>query len=241
MKKISSLVVILSILILTLTSCGNSNYRLEEGSKLTKEDINILKKSYNSLSKEQKTDLILMDDKMSEGEYIKFKDNLKRLYVEEMASAYGSVETAGKMFENSYDLKLREKQGKLTDEEKIENESIEKKAKESNNEVKKYMEAKDKIQDNLDNNLKNQYNELVVESKVIDSDSLKKKITIDVNVVTFKSVTVGQMTTIRNKVAQEVIKIIECDTVEIKLKLNSEDKGIYNFTQDKGWDKNIEP
>lgn len=123
MKKRGNLLIILSIFIftLTLTSCGNSKYKLEKGSNLTKEDIKILKKNYNSLNEDQKIDLVLMEDKMSEDEYIKFKDDLKRLYVQEMASDYGSEETASRIFEENYDLKLREKQGKLTDEEKMKN------------------------------------------------------------------------------------------------------------------------
>lgn len=243
MKKRGNLLIILSIFIfaLTLTSCGNSKYKLEEGSNLTKEDIKILKKNYNSLDEDQKIDLILMEDKMAEGEYINFKDDLKRLYVQEMASAYGSEETAARIFEENYDLKLREKQGKLTDEEKLEKEKSEEKAEESYNKIIEYMNAKDKIQDNLDNNLKNKYEECTIKTEVIDSDAVNKKVIVDVNVITFKDITVGEMTTIRNEVAQEVQRVIVCNIIEIKLKLNSEDKGTYTFTLDNGWDKSIEP
>lgn len=242
MKKTSNLLIILSILIfaLTLTSCNNSKYKLQEGSALTKEDIKILKKNYNSLNEEQKIDLILMEDKMSEDEYINFKDDLKRLYIQEMASDYGSEETAARMFETNYDLKLREKQGKLTDEEKVEKEKSEEKAEESYNEIIEYMNAKDKIQDNLDSNLKNKHEECTIKSEVIDSDAANKKVIVDVNVITFKDITVGEMTTIRNEVAQEVQRVIVCNTIEINLKLNSEDKGTYKFTTDNGWDKNVE-
>lgn len=242
MKKTSNLLIILSILIfaLTLTSCDNSKYKLQEGSNLTKEDIKILKKNYNSLNEDQKIDLILMEDKMSEDEYINFKDDLKRLYVQEMASDYGSEETAARIFEKNYDLKLREKQGKLTDEEKVEKEKSEEKAEESYNEITEYMNAKDKIQDNLDSNLKNKHEECTIKSEVIDSDAANKKVIVDVNVITFKDITVGEMTTIRNEVAQEVQRVIVCNTIEINLKLNSEDKGTYKFTTDNGWDKNVE-
>ena len=229
------------IFALTLTSCGNSKYKLQEGSNLTKEDIEILKKNYNSLNEDQKTDLILMEDKMSEDEYINFKDDLKRLYVQEMASAYGSEESAARIFEENYDLKLREKQGKLTDEEKLEKEKSEEKAEESYNEIIEYMNAKDKIQSNLDSNLKNKHEECTIKSEVVDSNVTNKKIIIDVNVITFKDITVGEMTTIRNEVAQEVQKVIVYNAIEINLKLNSEDKGTYEFTVENGWDKNVEP
>lgn len=242
MKKTSNLLIILSILIfaLTLTSCDNSKYKLQEGSNLTKEDIKILKKNYNSLNEDQKIDLILMEDKMSEDEYINFKDDLKRLYVQEMASDYGSEETAARIFEKNYDLKLREKQGKLTDEEKVEKEKSEKKAEESYNEITEYMNAKDKIQDNLDNNLKNKHEECTIKSEVIELDRVNEKAIVNVNVITFKDITVGEMTTIRNEVAQEVQRVIVCNTIEINLKLNNEDKGKYKFTIDSGWDKNVE-
>lgn len=243
MRKRGNLLIILSMLIfaLTLTSCGNSKYKLQEGSNLTKEDIEILKKNYNSLNEDQKTDLILMEDKMSEDEYINFKDDLKRLYVQEMASAYGSEESAARIFEENYDLKLREKQGKLTDEEKLEKEKSEEKAEESYNEIIEYMNAKDKIQSNLDSNLKNKHEECTIKSEVVDSNATNKKIIIDVNVITFKDITVGEMTTIRNEVAQEVQKVIVYNAIEINLKLNSEDKGTYEFTVENGWDKNVEP
>lgn len=242
MKKRGNLLIILSILLftLTLTSCGNSKYKLEEGSNLTKEDIKILRKNYNSLDEDQKIDLILMEDKMSENEYINFKDDLKRLYIQEMASIYSSEEAAVKSFEKEYDLKLREKQGKLTDAEILEKEKSEEKAEESYNEIIEYINAKNKIQDNLDNNLKNKYEECTIKSEIVDSDAVNKKVIVDVNVITFKDITVGEMTTIRNEVAQEVQRVIVCNTIEINLKLNSEDKGTYTFTLDNGWDKSIE-
>lgn len=59
--------------------------------------------------------------------------------------------------------------------------------------------------------------------------------------MTTKDITVGQMTAIRNEIAQEVDEVIEVNTLEINLKLNSEDKGTYAFTKDKGWDKDIQP
>lgn len=243
MKKRGNLLIILSIFIfaLTLTSCGNSKYKLEEGSNLTKEDIKILKKNYNSLDEDQKIDLILMEDKMSENEYINFKDDLKRLYIQEMASIYSSEEAAVKSFEKEYDLKLREKQGELTEEEEKKNEKSEEEAKDSYNKIMEYVNAEDEIQNNLDNDLKNKYEEYTIKSEVVDSDHVNRKIIVDVNVITFKDITVGEMTSIRNEVAHEVQKVIVCNIIEIKLKLNSEDKGTYTFTLDNGWDKNIEP
>ena len=177
---------------------------------------------------------------MSENEYINFKDDLKRLYIQEMASIYSSEEAAVKSFEKEYDLKLREKQGKLTDAEILEKEKSEEKAEESYNEIIEYINAKNKIQDNLDNNLKNKYEECTIKSEIVDSDAVNKKVIVDVNVITFKDITVGEMTTIRNEVAQEVQRVIVCNTIEINLKLNSEDKGTYTFTLDNGWDKSIE-
>ena len=90
-------------------------------------------------------------------------------------------------------------------------------------------------------NLKNKYEECTIKSEVIDSDAVNKKVIVDVNVITFKDITVGEMTTIRNEVAQEVQRVIVCNIIEINLKLNSEDKGTYKFTVDNGWDKNVEP
>lgn len=88
--------------------------------------------------------------------------------------------------------------------------------------------------------MKNKHEECTIKSEVVDSDAANKKVIVDVNVITLKDITVGEMTTIRNEVAQEVQKVIVCNTIEINLKLNSEDKGTYKFTTDNGWNKNVE-
>ena len=146
-----------------------------------------------------------------------------------------SKETAEKSFEENYDLK------KLTDEEKLDNENLKKEEEEANKKIREYIEAKDKVQDNLNNNLKNKHDGYIVKSEVIDSDGLKEKISIDINVKTVESITTGQIETITNEVLEEVDKVIESKVLEIKLRLNDSDEERYAFTSVKEWGKNIEP
>ncbi|EPY2275475.1 hypothetical protein ACXAT3_000153 [Clostridium sporogenes] len=243
MKRIGrSISILLSLIFMfTLIACGNSKYTVEDGSKLTKDDMKILRKNYNDLDENQKTELIVMQGKMTDKEFIKFKDDLKKLYVQQMEKDYGSKESAEKMFEESYDYDLRKKQDKLTEQEKKEDIQRQNAAEDFNNKVKEYMEAKDKIQDDLNKNLKNKHDGYIIESKVKDADSTQEKIMIETNILTTKDITVGQMTSIRNEISQEVDNVIKANMLEINLKLNNEDKGTYTFILNKGWDKQIQP
>ncbi|MSS43153.1 hypothetical protein FYJ27_05330 [Anaerosalibacter bizertensis] len=241
-KKVIILITSLLIVTTLLSACGNSKYKVSSDSELTKEDMKILQKNFSNLTEDEEIKLATMSFNMTEDEYIKFKDDLKRLHAEEMVSkGLMTKERADKLFEESYDYELRKKQGKLTEEEKKEDKEREKAAEEFNNEVAKYSAAKDKIQENLNNNLENKYDGYIIKSEVIDTDSVSNKVIIDTDVMTTKDITVGQMTTIRNEIAQEVDEVIEVDRIEISLKLNSEDKGTYTFTKHKGWDKDIQP
>lgn len=241
-KKVIILITSLLIVTTLLSACGNSKYKVNSDSKLTKEDMKILQKKYEDLTEDEEIKLATMDINMTTDEYVKFKDDLKRLHAEELVSkGLMTKERADEAFEEDFDYVLRKKQGKLTGKERQEDKEREKAAKEFNNEVAKYSGAKDKIQENLNNNLENKYDGYIVESKVIDASNVSNKIIIEIDVMTTKDITVGQMTAIRNEIAQEVDEVIEVNTLEINLKLNSEDKGTYAFTKDKGWDKDIQP
>lgn len=241
-KKVIILITSLLIVATLLSACGNSKYKVSSDSELTKNDMKILQKKYEDLTEDEEIKLATMSFNMTEDEYIKFKDDLKRLHAEEMVSkGLMTKERADKLFEESYDYELRKKQGKLTEKEKKEDKEREKAAEEFNNEVAKYSAAKDKIQENLNNKLENKHDGYIIKSEVIDTDSVSNKVIIDTDVMTTKDITVGQMTTIRNEIAQEVDEVIEVGKIEISLKLNSEDKGTYTFTKDKGWDKDIQP
>lgn len=80
-----------------------------------------------------------------------------------------------------------------------------------------------------------------MKSEITDSDGLKEKISIDINVKTAESITAGQIETIKNEVLEEVDKVIESKVLEIKLRLNDSDEERYAFTSVKEWGKNIEP
>lgn len=239
-KKILTAMAFLMI-VFTFTACGDSKYNVADGSQLTEQDMTILQLRYDDLTTNEQIDLTDMPDRMSEEELLKFKNDLKRLYVGKMEKDYGNKESAEKAFEENYDYELREKQGKLTETEKKEEKERKEAAAEFNSKVGEYMVAKDEIQERLNNNLENKHDGYIIESKAVDADSVNEKITIDADIITSNDITVGQMTAIRNEIAQEVDEVIEKCSIEINMKLNEEDKGTYTFTAGDGWDKQIEP
>lgn len=119
-KKVIILITSLLIVTTLLSACGNSKYKVSSDSELTKEDMKILQKEYKELDEDEETRLITMSSDMNEEELKTFKDDLKRLYIEENEEVYSSKESAERAFEESFDYELRKKQGKLTEEEKKE-------------------------------------------------------------------------------------------------------------------------
>lgn len=124
-------------------------------------------------------------------------------------------------------------------------ESNEEKSKQDNEEYNKkfreYMGVEDKIKGGIEKNLKDKHEGYIInyiDSKAIVSD---ETITVEVNVKTIQSTTVGEMTVIRNEISQEVDKFATYKKLKIKLKYNDEDAGEYTFTADNGWDKDVTP
>lgn len=229
------------IFTLLFTACGNSKYKLESGSKLTKDNMKILRKNYNDLDENQKTELIVMQGRMTDKEFIKFKDDLKRLYVQQTEKDYGSKESAEKMFEEDFNYELRKKQGKLTKAEEENEKEIDKQAQanwdQAGKEIEeenKYKEAEEKIKNYFDNFVK--YKEYNVKCELIEVNSKQHQIDVCLDVVTLKDITVGQMIAIRNEMAMNIEKIIKTK-IKVNVKLNGEDKGTCIFNN--GWSGEI--
>lgn len=86
--------------------------------KITKDDIKMFKKKYEDLSEDERVRLITIEKDMSDEEREKFKDDFKRLYVEEDLKFGTSEEDSLKFFEQDWDYNTRKRNGELTEEEK---------------------------------------------------------------------------------------------------------------------------
>lgn len=87
--------------------------------KITKYDIKMFKKKYEDLSKDERIRLITIEKDMTDEERDSYKDEFKRLYIEEMGETYSSVEAAEEIFEKNWDYNTRKRKGELTEEEKV--------------------------------------------------------------------------------------------------------------------------
>jgi len=113
---------------LFMPSSSNDTETINENSKLTKANVKILQKDFDELDSDERTRLITMQSDMDVEELKEHKSDLKRLYIQEMAEAYGS-ERAGEKFEEDFDYEIRKRKGELTEEEKAEDKKIEEEAK----------------------------------------------------------------------------------------------------------------
>lgn len=139
------------------------------------------------------------------------------------------------------DSKIIEKSLSDTNEE----ESKEEKPKQDNEEYDKkfreYMGISDKVKSGIEKNLKNKHEGYVINYIDSTATASDETITIEVNVKTNESTTVGELTAIRNEISQEVDKVASYKKLKIKLKYNDKDAGEYIFTMDDGWDKDVTP
>src|SRR5699024_1793209 len=113
---------------LFMPSSSNDTETINENSKLTKANVKILQKDFDELDSDERTRLITMQSDMDVEELKEHKSDIKRLYIQEMAEAYGS-ERAGEKFEEDFDYEIRKRKGELTEEEKAEDKKIEEEAK----------------------------------------------------------------------------------------------------------------
>ena len=111
------LLVCILIFGLLLGGCSSDGYELSKDSKITKQDIKLLGKSYEDMDSSERTRLITIQKDMTDEEREMFKGEFKRLYLEEIGHAYTSAERAEEAFEESWDYKARKRKGELTEEE----------------------------------------------------------------------------------------------------------------------------
>lgn len=238
-KKVIILITSLLIVTTLLSACGNSKYKVSGDSELTKEDMKILQKKYEELTEDEEIELATMSFDMTADEYIKFKDDLKRLHAEKMVSkGLMTNERADELFEKSYDYNLRKKQGKLTEEEiKEEKEREELQAKNKAEEA----DVKYDIQKKLDK-IKEEHED--IETLEIEKYSVAGLADIRLRTKTLKEVTVGEINSIRVKTADAVVDTIDKEDVTVKIELylgGDELKDTYRFKLGEGWDKKVEP
>ncbi len=93
---------------------GKEMVVLDEDSRLTQEDVRILQKSFNDLTDKEKIRLITMQTDMTIEELKTFKNDFKRLYVEELEGQFSSREEAEKAFEVSFARDIEKKEGTAT-------------------------------------------------------------------------------------------------------------------------------
>lgn len=110
-------------------SVDTDSVPISSGSKLTKGDLKILDKDYDSLEQEERDRLIIMKSDMTTKELETYKEDLKRLYIQEMGEDYGSKEDAEEIFEENFDYEIRKRKGELTKKEKAKEKESEKRAK----------------------------------------------------------------------------------------------------------------
>lgn len=230
-------ILILSILIFSLTGCGNGNYKLSDNSELNKEDLKILQKSFNQLEQDEKTRLITMESDMTDEEREIFKEDLKRLYIEEMGTIYSSPEQAAKVFEENWDLENRKRKGELTEEEKDKEEHYEKVAEETVEKSNEFFQAKENLQKIF--NDKSQQDNKVMKVEVVDYSPYRESFDIKLKVKPFKEIKVFEINNLRNEIVDEVRNVIETKQIKIELYMGEEHKDTYIFNN--GWDKQVTP
>lgn len=162
MKRGFLLIIIISLLVTALIGCSsNDKYKLDSNSNLTKDDMKILQKKFDDLTSDEKTRLITMKSDMTAEEMERFKDDFKRLYLEEMEGHFSSREVAEEAFEEGFDYDLREKKGELTGEELEQETAVENKEIDRKSEIEKAI--KDRINEGY-------YHSVSIEEITINDD-----------------------------------------------------------------------
>ncbi len=116
---------------LLLAGCGGEEYKLSEDSKITKQDVKLLKKSYEDMGTSERSRARTVQKDMTDEEREMFKEDFKRLYLEETGDVYTSIERAEEAFEKSWDYETRKRKGELTEEELEQEERMKEKTKQT--------------------------------------------------------------------------------------------------------------
>ncbi|NMB42369.1 MAG: hypothetical protein GX996_10630 [Firmicutes bacterium] len=124
---IKNLLIGLLVAGLLLAGCGGEEYKLSEDSKITEQDVKLLKKSYEDMDSNERARLITMQKDMTDKEREVFKEDFRRLYLEEMEGVYTSTERAKEAFEKSWDYETRKRKGELTEGEQEQEEKMKEK------------------------------------------------------------------------------------------------------------------
>ncbi len=227
MDKKRGVLSILLIFTILLSGCNNK-YKLDDDSLLTKEDMKILRKSFKDLTYEEEIRLITMQSDMSTEELVRFKDDLKRLYVEEMKQIYGSEEAAEEVFEDNFERELK---GKTDQSVKVEN----------NQNAYVYIDeddAEDAIEDSIEDKIKEFKNDVGDAIDIdVDTEFDKDKVIVKVDLKSIKDIVVGQLTVLKNLIVDEVLNVVDAKTIEVELYLGGEHKNTFIFKVGSGWDK----
>lgn len=115
MPNKTGFIAIIVLCLIVFVGCGEkaNKYELDRNSKLTQNDIKLLQKSYNDLTKEEERQIIVAESRMTAEEMEMFKDELKRQYIEKMERHYSSRDAAETAFEENFEHSLKEKRGEL--------------------------------------------------------------------------------------------------------------------------------
>lgn len=238
MKRKLILFLIISLIVMSLSGCNSS--KLDENSKLNKNDIKILKKNYDDFTKEEQIRYLSMRLDMSEQELENFKDDLGRIYYQEHKDFYNEEE-AKEAFQDWYDSRIRDLRGELTEEEKASKDELSMAVKEevdkSREDIQSYVKAEKEIQDKL-----NKYAEENIDKiKEIKSEASPTGFRTKLIVKPLKDITVGEINNFRIAIADIVMETVEIEEVEVKLYMGSEEKDTYTFKFGSGWDKKVTP
>src|SRR5699024_8053055 len=138
---------------------------ISDEEQLTRADTKILKKDFEELDDDERTRLIAMQGDMSVEELEEYKEDLKRLYVQEMTEAYGP-KGAGEKFKEDFDYEIRKRKRELTEEEKEADKKLEKEVSKSMEEATRKIGIEESITD------------IVGETNNLGNESISK---IDIN------------------------------------------------------------
>jgi hypothetical protein len=144
-KVLIGLGVCFAVFVVGFIIIPDTDTTIAEGSKITKGDLEILDKKFDDLTDDERTRLITMQSDMTVKEMEKYKDNFKRLYIEEMGEHYSSKEKAAEIFEEDFDFEIRKKKGLLTEEEQAEQKAREEQAEKFAQDVAYKMDIEEAI------------------------------------------------------------------------------------------------
>ncbi|QNO14935.1 hypothetical protein HYG86_09190 [Alkalicella caledoniensis] len=233
-KKILVLLTIAFI----LAGCGDNYYKVDSNSELTKDDMIILQKNYEDLDQAQQSRASTLHLYMTADELEKFEDDLRRLFIGEMASLGSTNEEADKeVFSNNFDYTLRKLKGELTEEEIKEEEDRKNNLEATRQEE---TEARREIQENLDliNN-----SDSKIETLNIESYSNVGKVEINFVIDSLQEITVGEIVYTRISIVDAIMDVVDKEGLKvlINLYLGEEYKDTYTFELGMGWDKDVTP